>query len=185
MINRVAAILLLIILSPIFLIVGLLIFIQDGFPVFFKQKRDIPIYGHSRVLENLNRRFDYIFENFIGDQSKAYVPSTQLPVAEGVALLRRNGAIAVLAHPVLLKDHIRDEVLAMDFDGIEAKYYRNQEGDEQTYRDYAKTHGIIITAGSDYHGIENDTKHGVVGTVFMDGEDTKEFLDALQGKVIL
>ena len=39
MINRVAAILLVIILSPIFLLVGLLIFIQDGFPVFFKQKR--------------------------------------------------------------------------------------------------------------------------------------------------
>jgi O-antigen biosynthesis protein WbqP len=39
MLNRVAALILLIILSPIFLIVGLLIFIQDGFPVFFKQKR--------------------------------------------------------------------------------------------------------------------------------------------------
>jgi O-antigen biosynthesis protein WbqP len=39
MINRVAAILLVIILSPIFLLVGLLIFLQDGFPVFFKQKR--------------------------------------------------------------------------------------------------------------------------------------------------
>ena len=39
MINRVAAILLLIILLPIFLMVGLLIFMQDGFPVFFKQKR--------------------------------------------------------------------------------------------------------------------------------------------------
>jgi len=39
MINRVAAILLLIILSPIFLLVGLLILIQDGLPVFFKQKR--------------------------------------------------------------------------------------------------------------------------------------------------
>jgi O-antigen biosynthesis protein WbqP len=39
MINRVAAILLVIILSPIFLLVGLLIFVQDGFPVFFKQKR--------------------------------------------------------------------------------------------------------------------------------------------------
>jgi O-antigen biosynthesis protein WbqP len=39
MLNRIAAILLLIILSPIFLIVGLLIFIQDGLPVFFKQKR--------------------------------------------------------------------------------------------------------------------------------------------------
>jgi O-antigen biosynthesis protein WbqP len=39
MINRVAAILLLIILSPIFLLVGSLILIQDGLPVFFKQKR--------------------------------------------------------------------------------------------------------------------------------------------------
>jgi O-antigen biosynthesis protein WbqP len=39
MINRVVAILLLIILLPIFLMVGLLIFIQDGLPVFFKQKR--------------------------------------------------------------------------------------------------------------------------------------------------
>ena len=39
MINRFIAFFFLIILSPIFIIVGLLIFIQDGFPVFFKQKR--------------------------------------------------------------------------------------------------------------------------------------------------
>ena len=39
MINRFIAFLFLLLLSPFFLIVGLLIFIQDGFPVFFKQKR--------------------------------------------------------------------------------------------------------------------------------------------------
>ena len=39
MLNRIFALLLLIILSPIFLLVGLLIFMQDGLPVFFKQKR--------------------------------------------------------------------------------------------------------------------------------------------------
>ena len=39
MLNRIIALCLLIILSPIFLLVGLLIFLQDGFPVFFKQKR--------------------------------------------------------------------------------------------------------------------------------------------------
>ena len=39
MLNRIIALCLLIILSPIFLLVGLLIFIQDGLPVFFKQKR--------------------------------------------------------------------------------------------------------------------------------------------------
>ena len=39
MINRFLAFFLLIFLSPIFIIVGFLIFLQDGFPVFFKQKR--------------------------------------------------------------------------------------------------------------------------------------------------
>ena len=39
MLNRIIAFCLLIILSPIFLLVGLLIFLQDGLPVFFKQKR--------------------------------------------------------------------------------------------------------------------------------------------------
>ena len=39
MLNRIVALFLLVILSPIFLLVGFLILIQDGLPVFFKQKR--------------------------------------------------------------------------------------------------------------------------------------------------
>jgi O-antigen biosynthesis protein WbqP len=39
MINRIFGLLLLLFLSPILVIVGLLIFCEDGFPVFFKQKR--------------------------------------------------------------------------------------------------------------------------------------------------
>lgn len=36
--------------------------LDDIRPFYFKQKNEIPIYGHQRVLENLKRRFDYIFE---------------------------------------------------------------------------------------------------------------------------
>ena len=36
--------------------------LDDIRPFFFKQKSDIPIYAHKRVLENLKKRFDYIFE---------------------------------------------------------------------------------------------------------------------------
>ncbi len=39
MINRLIAIFLFILLSPFFLIIGLLIYSEDGFPVFFEQKR--------------------------------------------------------------------------------------------------------------------------------------------------
>ena len=39
MLNRIFSLLLLLLLSPIFLIVGMFIFFEDGFPVFFKQNR--------------------------------------------------------------------------------------------------------------------------------------------------
>jgi O-antigen biosynthesis protein WbqP len=39
MLNRFAALLILVILSPIFFIVAMFIFLEDGLPVFFKQKR--------------------------------------------------------------------------------------------------------------------------------------------------
>ena len=39
MLNRIFALFLLVILSPLFLIVSLIIFIEDGFPIFFTQKR--------------------------------------------------------------------------------------------------------------------------------------------------
>ena len=39
MLSRIVALILFLILLPIFLLVGFLIFIQDGLPVFFKQKR--------------------------------------------------------------------------------------------------------------------------------------------------
>lgn len=39
MLNRLFALILILILSPLFLLVGISILIEDGFPVFFKQKR--------------------------------------------------------------------------------------------------------------------------------------------------
>jgi len=39
MLNRLSALILLIIFTPLFLLVAISIFIEDGFPIFFKQKR--------------------------------------------------------------------------------------------------------------------------------------------------
>lgn len=48
--------------------------LDDIRPFFFKQKSDIPVYAGQRVLENLKRRFDYIFEN---DNKYPGAPSVQ------------------------------------------------------------------------------------------------------------
>lgn len=123
---------------------------------------------------------DYVFDHFIGDTSPAFVPACELSVKEGIDLLRRNNCVVVLAHPTLLKPYIHDEVLSHDFDGIEGVYYRNKLDDESRYRALAKQRGFIITAGSDYHGIPNDTKHGTVGEMFIDKNDYDSFIKMVE-----
>lgn len=121
--------------------------------------------------------FDEVFRKLIGDDSKAYVPTCKLSVEEGIDLLRRNNCVVVLAHPTLLKPHIKDFVLSRDFDGYEAIYLRNQDGEEEQFRTLAITKDLIITGGSDFHGIINDSNHADIGDVFIKDEDLTKFLN--------
>ena len=124
-----------------------------------------------------------VYVDIIGDDSLAYVPSVKIGVEEGIALLRRNNCLVVLAHPTLLKDEIKDYVLSQDYDGFEGIYFRNKENDEQFFRNLAKNRNMIITAGGDFHGTPGDTIHADIGVIVIEGEDLKIFLDRL-GKVI-
>lgn len=128
--------------------------------------------------------FDDVFIKFIGDNSKAYVPTCELTVEEGIKLLKRNNCLVVLAHPTLLKPHIKDYILSKDFDGFEAVYLRNKAGEEAEFRNLAKERNLIITGGSDFHGIINDTNHGDIGDIFIEGNDLTNFLNIYNNKVI-
>lgn len=128
---------------------------------------------------------DDIFEHFIGDHCKAYIPSVELPVQEGLDLLKRNNCIAVLAHPTLLKPHIKDPVLSYDYAGIEAIYYRNKPGEEELFKNLASNRNMLITAGSDFHGIKGDTKHGTLGQIVLEGNALENFLQAIEKKTNL
>ena len=123
-----------------------------------------------------------IFDRFIGDHSEAFVPSTELHVSEGIRLLREHNCLIVLAHPKLLKHHIHDRVLAYDYDGIEAIYGMHDDEHMREYKRIAASRNMIITAGSDYHGIPNDAKHKDVGDVYLEGADLDRFLEALNQK---
>ncbi len=119
---------------------------------------------------------NYIFKHFIGDDSVAYVPSSLLSLDEGIELLKRNNCVTILAHPVLLKEKVKDEVLNREYDGLEAIYYQNSEEDTTYFKALAKERGILYTAGSDFHGIPNDQNHGNIGDCSFDGEMLERFL---------
>lgn len=139
------------------------------------------IIARPHIAKAINKKYphyrhDYIFDHFIGDHSRAYVPSCELSVQEGIDLLRKNNCVVVLAHPTLLKNYIHDDVLEYDIDGIEAIYYQNKPGDEEKYREIAKERNLFVTAGSDHHGIPHDSKHGNVGELTLSGDDLEQFI---------
>lgn len=123
---------------------------------------------------------EYIFEHFIGNDCPAYIPSVQIDTKEGVKLLKKHGAVVVLAHPVLLKKSSFQDVLALGFDGLEGIYPMNSEEDTEKFLSYAKEHNFITSCGSDSHGGEDDLKHGSLGSMEMDEEWLTKFLTKLK-----
>ena len=114
---------------------------------------------------------EYIFDNFIGNNCKAYIPSTKISTKEGIELLKKYNAIVFLAHPVLVKKNNVNDLLDLGFDGLEAIYYQNKESDTTKFIDLAKKRNLFISCGSDCHGIENDIRHGEIGDVNIPKED--------------
>jgi predicted metal-dependent phosphoesterase TrpH len=119
---------------------------------------------------------DYIFKTFLGNDSIAFVPTVKMSVQDGISFLKEYGAIVVLAHPVLLKKEIESKVLSYEYDGIEAYYTLNTELDTKKFVSIAHNRDLLITAGSDYHGIKGDTRHGDIGDVYLKGDELKKFL---------
>ncbi|WP_160677150.1 PHP domain-containing protein [Clostridium sp. C8-1-8] len=99
----------------------------------------------------------------------------------GIDILRYFGGCVVLAHPVKVRQEIIDDILKLDFDGIEAIYSRNTEEDTEKYKKIAEEKGWFYTAGSDFHTDKRiDTRHGDIGQVSLSEEEIKIFLSKLQ-----
>lgn len=124
--------------------------------------------------------WDYIFKNFLGDSSPAYVPNKKVSIPEAISLLHNHNALAVLAHPILLKKNSPDTLIKdFDFDGIEAFYYLNSRQKEAEFITLAHKYNKLVTCGSDYHGIEYDEKHGTIGDVQFTEDYLNKFLNLL------
>jgi len=116
----------------------------------------------------------------VSNDSPAYIPASKLSTEEGIELLHNAGAIAVLAHPVLVKKTKISELLDLDFDGIEYRYPRNSFYDEERFKTMALERKLFMTSGSDCHG---DESHAIVGTATYDYEQFKPIADFLHIKI--
>jgi len=97
------------------------------------------------------------FEKYLGKEGLAYVEHYGLTPTEAVRLVRAAGGVPVLAHPGRTAgDALLEDLIAAGLEGIEAYYPTH--GPELTRRwvEAAERHGLIVTGGSDFHGVAPD-----------------------------
>lgn len=101
----------------------------------------------------------------------------KLSVETGIQLLRFFGATVVLAHPVLLPRNHFLEIIKLDFNGLEAKYFSNTDKDTEYFLETAHNMNMIYTAGSDFHK-SNDMfrEHGMIGDIYLSEKEIYNFL---------
>ncbi|SNX55446.1 PHP domain-containing protein [Thermoanaerobacterium sp. RBIITD] len=108
------------------------------------------------------------FDRYIGDACPAYVERYRLHPFKSIKLILESGGIPVLAHPGLLKDNnIIDSLIKNGLKGIEVFHSKHSESDTLFYKNYAEKNNLLITGGSDFHGIELDGKN-LLGTIKLD-----------------
>jgi predicted metal-dependent phosphoesterase TrpH len=94
------------------------------------------------------------------------VPKYYWPMQDAILEIRRLGGVAVLAHPTTVstdRQELRDvltELFESGLDGIEVFNNLAQPDEMEFLRRLADELGLLVTGGSDYHGIEEGLQMG-------------------------
>lgn len=82
------------------------------------------------------------------------------PLDQAIALVHQAGGVAVLAHPPYITPEMKtfetllDSFVPLGLDGVEAWNSGATNNQIDQYITAARRRGLIVTGGSDYHGIE-------------------------------
>ena len=105
------------------------------------------------IVEKYGCTYDEAFDRYIGNNAKAYIPTTHFDTKDAIDFLHRNGAVAVIAHPKHIKNNNIVDIIKLGVDGIEAYYPEHDLNDTKKYLELAKEYNLLVTGGSDFHGI--------------------------------
>jgi len=97
------------------------------------------------------------FDRFLNDRGPAMIPSPRLSVEDGIEMATSTGAKVSLAHPHLLGPPELVKACCkswkpLGLGGIEAEYGMYGQRQRITFSAIADEVGLVVTAGSDYHG---------------------------------
>ncbi len=117
-----------------------------------------PHLADALVAKKIVKSRDEAFIDLLHNDSRFYVSHAAPTPVEAIALIRRAGGVAVIAHPFashrgeILKPDDFADLVAAGLNGIEVDH-RDQNPDERAMlRVIARELDLVVTGSSDYHG---------------------------------
>lgn len=117
-----------------------------------------PHLADALVAKKIVKSRDEAFIELLHNDSRFYVSHAAPTPADAIALIRRAGGVAVIAHPFashrgeILKAEDFSELVEAGLNGIEVDH-RDQNPDERAMlRVIARELDLVMTGSSDYHG---------------------------------
>lgn len=106
------------------------------------------------------------FDRYLAEGKPGYASLPRIAPEEAIAWIREAGGAPVLAHPGLYGDDelVRSILEGGKPDGIEVYHSDHGPEEELRYAAMAEQYGLIVTGGSDYHGVRQGVVfHGDLG----------------------
>ncbi len=150
------------------------------------------IAGHlvkKGIVSSINEAFD----KYLATGMPAYVDKFRVGCFRAMEIIKGAGGIPVLAHPALLKTNkgsvFEDMVLSMKkmgLKGIEVYYPEQSPDDTAYYIEIAKKYDLLMTGGTDFHGLlKPSIKMGSgKGDLFIPYTLYEKLIEAISGPVI-
>ena len=137
--------------------------------------------------------FQDAFNRYLGNHAPAYVHKFRFSPQKAIAMITAAGGVAALAHPFTLEytstGHLRmilQQLRDWGLTALEVYYPEHQPEKQKIYKDLAQELGLLMTGGSDYHGvIKPEIKIGLVGPDQHVGYELVEKLKERVGQIQL
>ncbi len=123
-----------------------------------------PHFAQVLVEKKYARNFQDAFERYLKKGAPAYVDKFRYSPREAIHFVNEAGGVVVLGHPNTLGlsgsnelDNLILSLLKEGLKGIEAFYPEHSSYEIVYYKALAERYGLVVTGGTDYHGIEKES----------------------------
>lgn len=133
------------------------------------------------VEDGLVRNVREAFDRYIGDGKICGVRHDRIDFTRVIKIIRDSGGVPVIAHPATMgRDEYLPDYIKAGLRGMEVFHVKHRASVNKKYLDLAEKYGLIVTGGSDCHGMGPDKI--LLGKVTV-GREVVEKLREESGKI--